>query len=186
MHNQDRLLDQDFYHQLTIIITAVNKMVCNRLKALLFVFLVIASLVEGRRSLGGKSLTSALFTKRQRFTPLMSPRGGARKVQQPCCSDSDLALAGKTAVSVGLEGAGLLGVIYAGNALAKKFSKKVAGLPIPNWVSLIFVIFSSSTVKSWVDGSLSVATSQVLSPTTTPGNPDWYKSLKKPWFNPPG
>jgi tryptophan-rich sensory protein len=100
---------------------------------------------------------------------------------------SNAMIVAKSAASVGFETAGLLGAIK----LSEVASSKVIGLPIfglhpLQWIAIVFVIFSSSTIKSWVEGSVGAATDQVLRPDVVPGDPSWYASLKKPWFNPPG
>jgi tryptophan-rich sensory protein len=98
-------------------------------------------------------------------------------------------IAAKTAVSVGLETAGLLGAIKLSEVASPKICKlldNLFGLPPLQWLAIVFVIFSSSTIKSLVEGSVGAATNQVLRPDVVPGDPSWYASLKKPWFNPPG
>jgi tryptophan-rich sensory protein len=110
-----------------------------------------------------------------------------RKGKMQINIDSNPMMATKSAASVAFETAGLLGAIK----LSEVASSKVSGLPIfglhpLQWIAIVFVIFSSSTVKSWVEGSAGAATSQVFRPNVVPGDPSWYASLKKPWFNPPG
>lgn len=89
-----------------------------------------------------------------------------------------------------METAGMLGVIAGAKEAASRINipfltKLINGLPVLQWASLVFVVFSSSTIKSWIDGGVSVATNQVLRPNVIPGDSEWYDSLKKPWFNPP-
>lgn len=119
--------------------------------------------------------------------PIITRGGGAtKKTQQPCDSNSIIAV--KTVVSVALETAGLLGAIKLGEVASTKIKlPDISGLPLFQWLSLVFVIFSSSTIKSWVSGGvLGAATNQLLKPNVVPGDGRWYASLKKPWFNPPG
>jgi hypothetical protein len=112
-------------------------------------------------------------------------RGGGRGRQKvEVKNDSNVMVAAKTAVSVALEAAGLLGAIKLGEIAP--LEKKLFGLPALQWLSLVFIIFSSSTIKSWVEGSVGAATNQVLRPDVVPGDAGWYANLKKPWFNPPG
>jgi len=48
------------------------------------------------------------------------------------------------------------------------------------------VVFGSSTYGALIDNGISAATQQLLSPSQTPGDSDWYSNLKKPSWNPPG
>lgn len=125
----------------------------------------------------------------------ISIRGGRRnrrKKVEEVKSDSNVVVAAKTAVSVALEAAGLLGAIKLAEIATPKVNEllgknvDLAGLPILQWLSLVFIIFSSSTIKSWISGSVGAATKQVLRPDVVPGDASWYSNLKKPWFNPPG
>lgn len=116
-------------------------------------------------------------------------RGGSTKTIKSC-ADADWKLALKAGVATALETIGLVGVIAGTKTLASRFSvpfltKMVGGLPIVQWTSLGIVIFGSSAVKSVTDGGVSVASAQVFRPNVTPGDPNWYSNLKKPWFNPP-
>ena len=123
------------------------------------------------------------------------PRGGARGVMKNTFGESNVSIALKTAVLAALEAAGLLVVIASVEVvspivnewLAKiKIPCTINGLSVIQWIALVFVIFSSSTIKTWIQGGVSTATNQVLKPDVVPGNPEWYSNLKKPWFNPPG
>lgn len=134
-------------------------------------------------------VSSTPVTVRIDKSPRLFVRGGAKK--DPC-DDTDKMILAKAMVSAAMETAGLLGVLKLGRVLSSKLQGKVPfltrlvrGLPVIEWASIVFVVFSSPTVKSWMDGTTSVATKQVLQPNVTPGNTEWYKSLKKPWFNPP-
>ncbi len=54
-------------------------------------------------------------------------------------------------------------------------------------VSLLLIIFCSSTIQSAIYGAASsIASNQVRRPTTVPGDTTWYNKLRKPFFNPPG
>jgi translocator protein len=105
----------------------------------------------------------------------------------------------KTATSVILQTLGLLAALKIAEVAPRAFFPnhhdndndvlpKIAGLPLLQCLASVFVVFSSSTVKSWIQGGgvIGAATSQVLKPNVVPGNPDWYAALQKPWFNPPG
>jgi len=113
------------------------------------------------------------------------------------CADSNRAIAAKAVLTAGLETACLLGVIRFGEYCAPGVTKfleriripiptEIFGLPVAQWLASAFVVFSSSTIKSWLKGSVSAASNQALRPNVVPGDPDWYAKLKKPWFNPPG
>ena len=132
------------------------------------------------------TLDFAVITNKVPATSFNRIRGGGNK-QIKC--DSNPMIAAKTAVSVGLETAGLLGAIKLSEVVSPKISKlldNLFGLPTLQWLAIVSVIFSSSTIKSLVEGSVGAATNQVLRPDVVPGDPSWYASLKKPWFNPPG
>jgi tryptophan-rich sensory protein len=79
-----------------------------------------------------------------------------------------------------LKGAQVLGT--------KQFLSKfqLGGLPLIQWLSFVLIIFNASAIKNIVDGSVSIANSQVLRPNVIPGDPLWYSNLKKPSWNPPG
>uniref|UniRef100_A0A7S4JTL6 Uncharacterized protein n=1 Tax=Odontella aurita TaxID=265563 RepID=A0A7S4JTL6_9STRA len=114
--------------------------------------------------------------------PLAHSRGGA--------CDSDAVLFSKIAVGVVLEAAALFGVVLGGKALSSlpelaKFPQ-IDGLHVVQWASLVIVIFASSLIGSFIDGGLSAASNQVLDPNATPGDPNWYRGLKRPSWEPPG
>lgn len=120
-------------------------------------------------------------------------RGGNRK--QPAPTETNQEIAVKTTVLAALEAAGLLGVIAGSQVLAPTVNNwmdklnlpsSINGLAVIQWIALVFVTFSSNTMKSWVQGGMSTATKQSLQPNVVPGDPEWYANLKKPWFNPPG
>ena len=112
--------------------------------------------------------------------------------------DSDWHLALKVVgVTAAAETVGLLAVLWGAQQLVQspwgqkrtpKFLRRtVRGLPLLQWISLAVTIFFPSAVKSLVDGGVSAASNQVLKPNVTPGDSgEWYASLAKPWFNPPG
>ncbi|CAB9531221.1 Translocator protein [Seminavis robusta] len=107
-------------------------------------------------------------------------RGGA-------CSDADSTVFFKVAASAAFETAALLTVFYAGKEVAENTSiGEIFGLPISYWASILFVVFGSSFLGSFVDGGMSVATQQALDPNVVPGDSNWYANLKKPSWNPPG
>ena len=127
-----------------------------------------------------------------RNTLLDSYRGGGKQVV-PTETNKEIAL--RTGALAGLEAGGLLGVIVGSQIVAPTVNdwlnklnipSAINGLSVIQWLALIFVIFSSNTMKSWVSGSISTATKQSLKPNEVPGDQAWYTNLKKPWFNPPG
>jgi translocator protein len=80
-----------------------------------------------------------------------------------------------------------LGVFYTGKEIAENADfGKLLGLPLSQWLSLLFVVFGSSFLGSFLDGGMNVATQQALDPNVVPGDPNWYAKLKKPAWNPPG
>ena len=107
-------------------------------------------------------------------------RGGA-------CQDSNPALFFKVGFSAAMETGLMVGLIVGSKKLSEQFSlPKLFGLSASTWLSLFLVIFASSFFGSIVDGTMSAATNQVLSPNMTPGDPNWYTNLVKPSWNPPG
>jgi benzodiazapine receptor len=104
------------------------------------------------------------------------------------CSDSDALLFVKVGINAVMEAAAMLGIIVGTKALSEKVQllPNISGLSVLQWLGLLVIIFASSFLGSIVDGSLSVATSQVLDPNMVPGDPDWYAKLIKPSWNPPG
>lgn len=127
-----------------------------------------------------------------RNAPLDSYRGGGKQ-DVPTETNQEIAI--KTGVLTALEAGGLLAVIAGSKVVAPTVNDVLSKLNIPSsinglsiiqWLALIFVIFSSNTMKSWVSGSISTATKQSLKPNEVPGDQAWYTNLKKPWYNPPG
>lgn len=142
-------------------------------------------------------LSTSKTAETRKFPHLLNTitRGGARGRKQQVLDETNQDIAVKTAVLAAVESAGLLAVIASSEVIAPtvnkwfdklNFPSSTNGLAFVQWIALIFVIFSSNTVKSWVQGGISTATKQSLQPNVVPGDPEWYASLKKPWFNPPG
>ncbi|KAG7347213.1 CrtTspO/MBR-related proteinK domain containing protein [Nitzschia inconspicua] len=104
------------------------------------------------------------------------------------CSDSDPTLFFKIGLGSILEAALMLGTIVASVKVSDKYPSipTVFDLPLLELLASFVIIFASSLFGSIVDGSLSVASNQVLSPNVVPGDPGWYSKLKKPSWNPPG
>jgi benzodiazapine receptor len=115
----------------------------------------------------------------------LEPRGGEMKSY----TDSNKVILLKTGLNVIAQ----TGVLFAAVCISAfpKVSTKFArfsfrGLPLSLWITLTSAIFGSSFYGSLVEGGLSQATRQVLNPNVLPGEPNWYKSLKRPWWEPPG
>jgi len=105
--------------------------------------------------------------------------------------DSDKSLAIKAAVSVIAEALSLLGILKGAKVLSAKslplISRQINGIPALQWASFAFVCFGSSAVKKMLDGGVSSAASnQATNINQVPGNAQWYTSLQKPKWNPPG
>mmetsp|Transcript_14657 Transcript_14657/g.20940 ORF Transcript_14657/g.20940 Transcript_14657/m.20940 type:complete len:305 (+) Transcript_14657:108-1022(+) len=117
---------------------------------------------------------------------VLSHRGGEGRNY----SDSNPIIFLKVGLNVFVQTGALLGAIYAGAAFPLVFKYKtmpvVQGLPLTLWLALISIIFGSSFFGSLVEGGLSQATKQVLNPTVLLGEPNWYSSLKRPSWEPPG
>ena len=112
---------------------------------------------------------------------LLEVRGGG-------CADTDPALFFKVGTGAVVEAAAMLGTLKLGSVLSTKLESqpKISGLSLTEWISIFGVIFGSAFFGSLVDGGLSAATSQLIDPNVTPGDPMWYSSLQKPSWNPPG
>lgn len=111
-----------------------------------------------------------------------TPRGGA-------CSDSNLQFFAKIGVCTILESVVLFGVLYASVKISDavpSITLKLYNQPILELVASMMIIFGSSFFGSIVDGGLSAASKQALNPTMVSGNPNWFASLDKPSWNPPG
>ncbi|KAJ1451112.1 TspO/MBR family-domain-containing protein [Pelagophyceae sp. CCMP2097] len=106
----------------------------------------------------------------------------------------DVKLAAKTAVGVGIETILLCAAIEASRLAPDSVSrlvvrakilptKNVLGLPALQVVAWFFVIFASSVVGSLGDRGISSA--QLANPNQPP-DMEWYKSLNRPSWEPPG
>ena len=105
-------------------------------------------------------------------------------------TESDLSLAIKAGTSAAMEALVLLGILAGAKKLSAQsiplLSKPLwKGLPVLQWASFALVIFGSSAVKNVLDGGMSAASNQARQVNQVPGDPQWYESLQKPWFNPP-
>lgn len=138
-----------------------------------------------RSRVGGK----AIFGRNNKKASASA--SASKSALPPACSDSNGVLTAKTVLSAAIETAGLLGLLKAATLASPKVNdwlgdKKFLPSDLPTRAALFLVIFSSSSIKAVLDGSLGAATSQVSKPNTTPGDTEWYQNLKKPWFTPPG
>jgi translocator protein len=104
------------------------------------------------------------------------------------CSDSDPVLFLKLCVSGVCEAGIMLGLLLSSISLSDRYPSlpSIFGLPLLELLASFAIVFVSSFFGSIVDGGLSAASNQVLSPSIVPGNPNWYAKLAKPWWNPPG
>jgi tryptophan-rich sensory protein len=104
------------------------------------------------------------------------------------CQDSNPVLFAKIAINAILETGAMVGILVGTQKVAKctKALPSLAGVSIIQWLGLFVIIFASSLIGSVVGGGLSVATNQILDPNVVPGDPNWYESLRKPSWNPPG
>lgn len=137
---------------------------------------------QSRSSWNSKGrLGNDIASKNTVVSSLTTLRGGG-------CSDSDPTLFFKIGLGAVLEAALMLGTIVASVKLSDKYTSipTVFNLPLLELVASFVVIFASSLFGSVVDGSLSAASIQVLTPNMVPGDPNWYAKLKKPSWNPPG
>jgi len=72
--------------------------------------------------------------------------------------------------------------------LPSLFRRKIAGVGIVQLSAIWIVVFGSGIVRALIDGGVSAAaTQQLINPNEVPSDAgDWYSSLEKPFFNPPG
>jgi tryptophan-rich sensory protein len=127
------------------------------------------------------SIDKEISTSHVAKNKVLKLRGGG-------CKDSDPTLFFKVGLGAVLEAALMLGAIVASVSLSDKYPSipSVFNLPLLELLASFAIIFASSFFGSIVDGSISVASNQVLSPNVVPGDPNWYGRLKKPSWNPPG
>lgn len=136
-----------------------------------------------------RTRTHLMTNQRHSHTTITSlalePRGGERVSY----ADSNKVILLKTGLNAIVQTGALFAAIRL-SALPKIYSKffrfSFRGLPLTLWIALISAIFGSSFYGSLVEGGLSQATRQVLNPNVLPGEPNWYNSLKRPWWEPPG
>jgi len=167
------------------------------------VFLSVWSLSAAEADSSARSRrSSSLVTPSQQRVALVSPkselrnavinRGGA-KTKDAVISNKDVIV--RTTVTTLLTTLGLMGLLYVGEHPTKflidtfGFPDKIFGIAPPLYVAFLVLSFGSGLVTQLVSGGLSsVAANQVLMPTETPDGPmsEWYASLKKPSWNPPG
>ena len=112
----------------------------------------------------------------------LSQRGGA-------CDDSNPLLFLKIGTSAVVEAAAMFGFLKLGEYLTQKFPNQLqlpGGRSLSQVVAALGITMGSSLFGALADGGLSASTQQLLDPNVTPGDPQWYSNLKKPWWNPPG
>jgi tryptophan-rich sensory protein len=138
------------------------------------------------------SMTSATKHLRQMYNkPLQLAVSSAhRGGEGGTYADSNPDIFLKVGLNVIAQTGALLGAVYVG-AASPLFIKSAAmpvirDLPLTLWLALISIIFGSSFFGSIVEGGLSQATKQVLNPNVLLGDPNWYNSLKRPSWEPPG
>ena len=112
------------------------------------------------------------------------PRGGA-------CSDTNPVLFLKIGTTTLFESSALFGILYASILVAAssgypEWIPEVSNQSLVSLLASMVVVFGSSFVGALVEGGMSVATKQVLTPNQVLGDPNWYLKLKKPSWNPPG
>jgi hypothetical protein len=124
----------------------------------------------------------------QEIAPTDVAKNIVLKVRGGGCSDTDPTLFLKIGLGAVVETALMLGTIVASVKSSDKYPSipSVFNLPLLELLASFAIIFASSLFGSIVDGSISVASNQVLSPTVVPGDPNWYSKLNKPSWNPPG
>ena len=115
-------------------------------------------------------------------------RGGARRQTTP----SNKQVAVQSAISVLLTSIDLFLILCIGQhpRVTKWLTKiglpsSLGGLPPLLYVSFWILTYAASVVTKLANGGVSISIQQSLLPTETP-SPEWYASLKKPSWNPPG
>ena len=98
----------------------------------------------------------------------------------------------KTVFSVALTALGLIGILYAAQTdtvtefyATLGLPKQIYGISPVLYVTFWFLTFAASAVTDLVSGSMSTAFQQSLRPTEIP-SAEWYASIVKPSWNPPG
>lgn len=137
-------------------------------------------LVQKSATIAAQSNQAVLHTQdTATVVPTGIPRGGD-------CSETNPTLLFKIAVGVLSQSAALLGILLASLSFSDLVPSKVYNQPLLELLASMVVVFGSSFVGAFVDGSLSAATNQALNPTKVLGSPDWYANLQKPNWTPPG
>ena len=136
--------------------------------ALLCLFFVASlPIIDARKASASRhrSASAAYTLEKPHHKRLAAIRAGAT-----ACSDANAVVLAKVGVNAALETAALWGILYAGTKFARrvpflgKQQLELAGLPLPQWMSILAVVFGSSFWSSLVDGSVSAATQQALDP----------------------
>lgn len=162
-------------------------------------FLGLASLLSGHGVLAkqhaSSSLTFGKTVSTRKSSRAFVPRDSNKKVaaipRGGACSDTNPVLFLKIGTTTVFEAAGLFGVLYASILLAASPSypewiPEILNQTLATLLASMLVIFGSSFVGAIVEGGMSVATKQVLTPNKVLGDPNWYANLQKPSWNPPG
>jgi translocator protein len=134
-----------------------------------------AGILDGRKSING-----LLGSRKNRAIEKTPP--------PPRAKDTEIAI--KTGLlSSSVEAAALVAILQGSllitaRSTTNKWNPMVWKLPVVQWLAVLVVVWGSAGVRSGLDGTVQAA-AQTLRPTITPGDPKWYSSLRKPWFNPP-
>lgn len=144
--------------------------------------------IEAFRRQSFRSVHSTTASFSMKDTPKEPAHRFAVYVRGGGCSDSDPTLFFKIGLGVVLESALMLGTVVASIKLSDSYPSipSVFNLPLLELLCSFAIIFASSFFGTIVDGSLSAASNQVLSPNMVPGDAHWYDKLVKPSWNPPG
>lgn len=148
-----------------------------------------AGILDGRKSIHGllgNNSNNSRTTKNRAFEkpPLSPPPPRAKDVEiaiKTGLLSSSVEAAALVAI---LQGSLLITARTIGSSTATKWNPLVWKLPLIQWLAVLAVVWGSAGVRSVLDGTVQAA-AQTLRPNVTPGDPKWYGSLRKPWFNPP-
>lgn len=155
-----------------------------------FFFFLMGHVVCASGKLSPPRSVAAAKGPRKQVTPETRVRGGSGHV-------SGLTALAHSLVGVAVETPLLLGLIVGAKRVPPSVSdllvrlkilpsETVRGLSAAEWAACFVVIFGSSVIGGIADGGLRVASNQILMPTSVAGNPEWYKSLDRPDWEPPG
>ncbi|KAL7562540.1 hypothetical protein ACA910_014214 [Epithemia clementina (nom. ined.)] len=138
--------------------------------------------------------TIVAITKKPTVNPPPPPPPRVESLKSVIASDSvnDTTVIVKTVISVAMTTLGLMGLLYAAQTETVTEFYASLGLPKEIWgvspvlyITFWFLTFAASAVTDLFSAGVSAAFQQALRPNEVP-SAEWYASIPKPSWNPPG